>query len=394
MRILLVADWAPVEGGTERIVSTLRTTFEAGGDEIRLITSSAGSRAGGTADYVAYGSRTRVGRGLTQVANPAAAWAVRRAVTAFQPDVAHVHMFMSFLSPAAVSALGRTPSVVTLHDYRAVCPLGSNLLRDGSACAHAPGAVCRRAGCISRVRRTREVPRFALLDAALRGVGRVLTDSEWMRRSLAAKGIGAEVLPPPVAAPETFRRRRAADPVFVYGGRLDAEKGVAGLVRAFAEIRRGHPSARLRLCGDGSERGRVERLAARAGLNGAVELVSGMPADWWGALEDAWAVVVPSVWHEPCGLVAVEAIVRGVPVIASDAGGLRETVADGVTGMFYPRGDETALMRCLAAVAERRALSERLPQTHVAGLAHHHDPRDRVRRLRTIFDEVTSATAA
>jgi glycosyltransferase involved in cell wall biosynthesis len=388
MRVMLITDWPALEGGTERYVSTLRSALQSSGDEVHLLTSSAGSRAGGTAEHVAYGSRTRAGRALTQVVNPVAARAVRRAVEAFQPDVAHVHMFMSFLSPAILPALGRAPTVLTLHDYRAVCPAGWNMLPDGSPCRHSPGVVCRRAGCISRLRRAREAPRYAYAEHAMRDVARILTDSEWMRESLASKGIDADVLPPTVAAPRRFTHRRGPNPVFVYAGRLDAEKGVRDLILAFAAARSAHPAARLRVCGDGSERRWLQTLAADRGLGGSVEFATGMRPDWWGALADAWALVVPSRWHEPFGLVAVEAIVRGVPVIASDVGGLRETVVHGVTGLLYPREDEAALTRCLIEVADGCALDEGSADGEVARLADRHDPNAHTRRLRQIFDEV------
>jgi hypothetical protein len=75
-------------------------------------------------------------------------------------------------------------------------------------------------------------------------------------------------------------------------------------------------------------------------------------------LEDAWALVAPSLWAEPLGLVAIEAIVRGVPVVASASGGLGETVQDGVSGLLFPNGDEAALAERLDAVARGRAFPD------------------------------------
>ena len=69
-------------------------------------------------------------------------------------------------------------------------------------------------------------------------------------------------------------------------------------------------------------------------------------------MAEAWAVVVPSVWAEPFGLVALDAIVRGIPVVASDAGGLREIVDHGVSGLLVPRGEAEPLAEALVAVGK------------------------------------------
>jgi glycosyltransferase involved in cell wall biosynthesis len=389
VRVLLVTDWAPLEGGTERYVDGLAGRLRARGDEVALLTSSAGSRAGGEAAFVAHGSRTRAARAVTQVVNPAALWATRRAVARFRPDVAHVNMFLSYLSPVALDGLGDVPAVVTLHDYRAICPIGWNVLPDGRACPHRPGAICRSEGCIGRARRLREAPRGALIRRALGRAARVLTVSAWMQSALAAAGVHGEPLALPVEGPAGARPERSPHPLFAYGGRLDAEKGVDGLIRAFAGLRREHPDAELRVCGEGRERARLERLAADLGC--PVTFVPEMDPAWWRSAAGAWAVVVPSLWEEPLGLVPIEAILRGLPVIASDSGGLRETVCDGRTGLLYPRGDDAALGRRLAAVASGGALAGPLPGADVERLAARHRPATHVTRLREVYAEAIAA---
>jgi glycosyltransferase involved in cell wall biosynthesis len=390
MRVLLVTDWAPLEGGTEQYVAGLPQRLRARGDDVRLLTSSAGSAAQGQAAFVAYGSRTKAGRALTQVVNPAAFWTTRRAVASFRPDVAHVNMFLSYLSPIALDGLGDVPAVVTLHDYRAICPIGRNVLPDGSPCLHRPGAVCRREGCISRTRRLREGPRFALIRRALECATRVLTVSAWMESMLAAAGVRSEPLALPVDRPAGVEPERAPHPLFVYGGRLDPEKGIDGLIRAFARLRRSHPEAELRVCGDGRDGAHLEQLAAE--LSCPVTFVPGMLGpDWWQAASGAWAVVVPSVWEEPLGLVAIESIVRRVPVIASDSGGLSETIRDGRTGLLYPRGDHAALAERLEAVASRTALADPMPADDVEQLVARHHPDTHVTRLREVYSEAAAA---
>jgi glycosyltransferase involved in cell wall biosynthesis len=74
----------------------------------------------------------------------------------------------------------------------------------------------------------------------------------------------------------------------------------------------------------------------------------------------AWAQIVPSLWDEPFGMVAIEAMMRGTTVVASNGGGLREIVHPNMTGLLVPPGDVAALAEALRTLATDRALCERM----------------------------------
>ena len=71
------------------------------------------------------------------------------------------------------------------------------------------------------------------------------------------------------------------------------------------------------------------------------------------------ALVALSLWAEPFGIVAVEAICRGVPVVASAPGGLAETVVHGISGLTFPAGSEDGLLRCLLSFARGEGVPDR-----------------------------------
>ena len=199
----------------------------------------------------------------------------------------------------------------------------------------------------------------------------------------------------PVAPPgSSFTRRRAARPLFVAAGRLSREKGIDSLIEAIARVREGGADAHLRLVGDGPERGELELLASRLGVSDAIEITGWVEHDQVEAhLRDAWAVLAPSLWAEPLGLSAVEAIVRGLPVIASAVGGYAETVEPGVTGLLCPNGDTEALTRCLDDVSRERSFADgRLPEEAVERLARRHALAAHLEALSGIFEEVVGAS--
>ncbi len=358
MRILFVSDWGVPAGGVESHLRLVAGALRGAGHEVRFLTSSGASPTGGGADYVAYGTDRPAAQALLQIANPFAAAQMRHALRDFRPDVVHAHMFEMHLSPAVVLAAGRVPIIVSVNNYKPVCPIGLKLLPNGSLCNYRAGLVCRRQGCVGLAHWLRDRPRYRLIHAALGHATRVHACSAWVAAELARFDIQAEPLLLPARRPGAgFKRAPAAAPTFVYVGRLSREKGVADLVQAFRQVLTAVPEATLRIVGDGPERTSLERLASEAGLGEGVIFTGALEeAGVDRELEQAWALVSPSLWAEPLGLSAAEAVLRDVPVVASRAGGPSEVVEDRA-GVLYPNGD----LRALESALERVALRELFP---------------------------------
>ncbi|MGH7607974.1 MAG: glycosyltransferase family 4 protein [Gemmatimonadales bacterium] len=165
---------------------------------------------------------------------------------------------------------------------------------------------------------------------------------------------------------------RAPQPVFLYVGRLKRYKGVEIALRALAAARAAHPDGTggteagagagltLDICGQGDDRARLERLAARLGLGPAVRFLGYVPEEEKRRLlRRAWAVVFPSP-KEGWGITNVEAAACATAALASDSPGLRESVRHGVTGYLVPHGDWRALAERMLALAADAELTERL----------------------------------
>jgi glycosyltransferase involved in cell wall biosynthesis len=303
-------------------------------------------------------------------------------------------MVEQHLSPAVFGSLRGTPTLLAVGDYKPICPIHSKLLPDGTQCRVPAGVVCWRGGCIGLAHWLRDRPRYRLLNAGRAHVDRVLACSTWLARALADAGIDAEALPLPTPPPASaFGRTPADNPLFVYVGRLSREKGVASLLRAFARIRDRAPASELRLVGDGEERASLERLARSLRLGESLVFRGWLDrSEIDDDLAAAWAAVVPSLWAEPLGLVAAEAAVRGVPVVASATGGLAEIVAHRRNGLLFPNGDEAALAACLADIAAGRVFPDHaVPASAVREIAGRHDVKRHVARIEEIRDEIAHA---
>lgn len=397
MRILLVTDWTPGRGGSEAYILWLREGLRAAGDQVRLLTTGTGSAGDGLADYVARASERPAAQAFLQIVNPFALTRVREALREFRPEVVYVSLFAYHLSPAVLHALGEVPAVVGILDYKVICPVARKLLPDGNLCTVRAGWVCRREGCVSLPHWLRDRPRYALLRSGLRRVDRLLACSRWVQRELARDGIESDAVDLPVPSPSAdYRRSPAREPVFLFVGRLEVEKGLPGLLRAFASVRSEVPPARLRIVGQGSQAELVRRLASDLGLRESVTMTGWQdPNGVERELAGAWALVAPSLWAEPLGLVALEAIVRGVPVVASQTGGFGETVEPGASGLLFPNGDEEALADRMLEVADRRAFADhRVPPAVVERVADRHALPRHAERMRGIFAEVAGSSGA
>ena len=396
MKVLLLSDWMSQRGGAESYILALRDALHMAGDEVQLISCGASPAVSDNTDVHASGTDNPA-KALLQIGNPLAARTVRAVTRRFSPDVALVSQFAYHLSPSVFRALHPVPTVVTMMDYKAVCPLGTKLLPTGAQCTVQAGAPCVTNRCIGTLHLMRDKRRYSAIRTGLRHARVLLCTSTSMQDELARAGMEASVIPLGVSATESSLIRTAAPfPLFVYCGRLSREKGVAVLLAAFARIITEFPDARLRIVGDGPLRGDLERLALALGVSERTTFTGWLSVDQVDAeMNEAWAVIAPSLWSEPFGLAAVEAIVRGIPVIASDSGGFRESVKESISGLLIPAGNVSALANAMSAIAHRDAFPDhRLADDVVRDASRAFDLQIHTSRLRSVFLDLLSSSTA
>jgi glycosyltransferase involved in cell wall biosynthesis len=146
-----------------------------------------------------------------------------------------------------------------------------------------------------------------------------------------------------VESPPLASTRRSDFPLIVHLGRLKAYKSVDVLLRAMPQVLSVHPDARLAIVGQGPERPKLECLAWSLGLAGSVRFYGYLEKSLRNKLlGKAWLTVCPSAF-EGYGVVCVEANSWGLPVVAANVPGLRDSVRDGATGVLVPHGDAERL---------------------------------------------------
>lgn len=228
------------------------------------------------------------------------------------PDVVHVH---NVVNPWLLERLGGLPALLTVQDHRAFCPGRGKLTGDGRICQHPmePGR-CR--ACFEDAGYADGILELTGRRLAALGEIPLTVLSRYMAGELVAAGVIPErvhVIPPfvhgldPEAPP-------AGGPCVLFVGRLVEAKGVWDAVEAHREAGLDLP---LVFAGTGSARSALEAAGCR--VTGWLDRRT--LSAWY---RSAAAVVLPSRWQEPFGIVGLEALSMGTPVAAWDSGGIAE----------------------------------------------------------------------
>ena len=149
-------------------------------------------------------------------------------------------------------------------------------------------------------------------------------------------------------------------PEVLFVGRLVERKGVEVLVRAVARLA-GHRRVRLTVVGEGESRGPIAATVEEVGAGEFVTLTGRLSQEQLiDAYRRADVFVLPAVFDskgdtEGLGVVLIEALCMGLPVVGADVGGIPDIVVDGETGWLFPSGDDEQLATVLANVLDNPA---------------------------------------
>jgi glycosyltransferase involved in cell wall biosynthesis len=163
----------------------------------------------------------------------------------------------------------------------------------------------------------------------------------------------------------------ANETVVLFAGQVSEEKGLLHLVRACRRLVP-HHNFRLLVAGSSSLWGGVEDLEEQTPYERQIaEETAGLKATFLGKVAHAKMPMVyqatdifvcPSVWDEPFGMVNLEAMATGLPIVATRAGGIPEVIVDGVTGLLVPPADADALTGALRGLLDDPLLRRRMGQ--------------------------------
>lgn len=332
MRVALVSPYAlDVPGGVQAHVLALAGALRTRGDEVTVVAPGDGPDHRGVGGTVG----VRFNGSVAPIAiRPGAARRVRRELRRIAPDIIHVHEPLVPVVGVAAATSRVAPVVGTFHAWsdrarlytlarpatrRVTDRLAARLAVSDAAAAHHGRALGLEPATFVRVPNGVEVSRFA----------------------------GAP--PHPELGP-----RDPAHPTVLFVGRLERRKGLEVLVRAFEDLHRARPGVRLVVVGEGAERDRCEALQSTS-ARAVTRFLGRVDHDLLPSCHASADVYVsPALGGESFGIVLLEAMAAGVPVVASDIPGYRSVLRDRVQGRLVARDDPAALAATLAEVLDDR----------------------------------------
>ena len=295
------------------------------------------------------------------------------------PDVIYLHKIPELKS--CMHLLPKIRTVRMVHDHDLCCPRRHKyFMTNGRVCHHKLDWRCWLDGAfiardpssrsgfafVSIRRKLKEMRRNYHLDALLVG-------SRFMRDELLQNGFPEEkvlVLPPVIHMENQTPSPVPDDPKILYVGQLIRGKGVDLLLQAFKGL---ICDFRATIVGTGNAESKLKALCNELGLDNRVNFLGWVRNEDLGHFySKAKVVVVPSRWPEPFGMIGLEAMHHGRPVVAFDVGGIPDWLDHMETGILVPEQDVGAFGKALQKILGENRLAARLGQNGLRRVRDHY----------------------
>ncbi|PIR94894.1 hypothetical protein COT95_01690, partial [Candidatus Falkowbacteria bacterium CG10_big_fil_rev_8_21_14_0_10_37_6] len=261
------------------------------------------------------------------------------------------------LSPSIINVLKKynIPVVMTLHDYKVIAP-NYTLFYKGEVSYRACGGRYYQCLLDKAIKNSYAKSFIAMFEAYLHNkilktynkVDCFIAPSEFMKSTCVRFGLPENKIKvvPHFVSPDFLVKSTNNDShenYILYAGRLSEEKGVESLLRAMSLVKK---DVILKIAGSGPQEKKLRELAQALNINNRVEFLGNQDSkSLIKLMRDAHGIVIPSVWLEVFGYVAIEALAQKTPVIAARIGALPEIIKDGINGFLFKSGDTIDLAK-------------------------------------------------
>jgi glycosyltransferase involved in cell wall biosynthesis len=316
-----------------------------------------------------------------------------------RPDVAHLHNIYHQISPSILHVLKRhrIPTVMTLHDFKMVCPSYS-LLSSGKVCEKCGGGRyfnCFREKCMkdSRAKSLLSACEMYLHHRIMKVYDLVdcfLSPSLFLIEKMKEMGFRKKILYlPNFVDTDCLRPTAGEDRLVIYFGRLSREKGLSTLVTAM----KGVEGASFLIVGDGPVRAELEKRIAGEAITNIRLLGYRSGEALRGEIGRAAFGIVPSECYENSPMSILELFALGKPAVGSRIGGIPELIKENERGLLFEPGNPDDLRDKIVSLLNDPEGRQRMGRTARAYVEREMSPEGHYRKLIEIYGSLAGARA-
>jgi glycosyltransferase involved in cell wall biosynthesis len=392
MKIVQISKECSSNGGVGTYLCNLLTALECAGHEVDIIHSDSNAECSlkqshqfYVKDFDAYISRAESEKSTTEILE---------ILKSLNPDIVHIQGCNNFYLESEIRK--RFPVIKSLHVYD-FCPSGNKFHHaTQKVCVHATGSLCvprmiykrclltkRPTVILNQYRRARDA------NQNNHQYRKLIVASRHVKSQAVASGYSSgqiEVVPYYTNLPSLNGGSRSTENKILFIGRIVREKGLRKLISAFTQLR---SPAELIIAGDGGDLPRIKSLIRQFRLGDKVSFTP-----WANSIQkdelyrNASAVVIPSVWPEPFGIVGIEAMSYAKPVIAFRIGGISEWLEDGKTGFLIAPYDVEEMSKKMDSLLQKKELATEMGRFGRAKVEQQFSATQHIQQLLTVYNSV------
>ena len=367
MKILLIHKFHYMRGGTETFHYNLAEALVEAGHEViyfsmtdkRNIPCAQDKYFVSNVDYndTNMSGIRKVKEGLKLIYSFEAKTKIEQLIKDEKPDIAHISLINRQITYSVVDVLKKynIPIVMHIHDLTMVCPCYTMLKPNGEICQECTQK--NRLSCIKNKCMKNSLVKsilgyieaeFLVHKKYYDKINLYIAECDFYKQLIENAGITTtpiikmnNFLP----VHQEYKPYNTSDNYFLYFGRYAREKGVLTLLKAFSLLK---TDLKMVLVGKGEEKDNIIAFVREHDLNERVIVNDAIYGEEMEQIiNKAKFIVVPSEWYENGAFVALQAMAKGKPVIASNIAGLAEIITHGVTGYLADPGDVESLSKSL-----------------------------------------------
>lgn len=364
MKIIVLNDRTDNVGGVEVYCNNLKRWLEQNGDCVKFIGSK--------------GYREKHISFMLSFFNIYWLIKISKEILSYKPDLIHAHSVSERISPSVLvaSTMFKVPVIITLPNYyHYICPKGTLINKKNALCELGFSWNCILSGCTGA-----KGQHMKLLSWLRLGFHRIFFKkfvnkfispsknlADYVSQSLNRDDIC--VVPNPIFLNQkqssvTFNSRSSDENIkILYVGRLESEKGCSTLIEALNKLIPINPQLILHIVGTGKEEKKLIDQTNQLKLQKHVIFHGFMEhKDILDLYKDATILVLPSLCIENHPLVVIEALINGLPVVASNLGGQTEIIHEGINGYLFQAGNISDMVHKISLAINDSTMRDRVAQ--------------------------------